>query len=187
MEHEKFIEYLRRRMAQISVSASALRKQGAPGIINICRNYFEHTIDLKEFIQAVRLKNYLMYLNNETDKLLERFPDNGKSWGAARKGLNLFFREVAYNLYFANHLGIPSETEENKEFLRQLEVPLDKDVATSLMNKYHDLPKWKSIKELTPDQSNLYQKKADEYAAELMTARVHLDLIFWRKPQENMD
>lgn len=68
-----------------------------------------------------------------------------------------------------------------------MEVPLDKDVATSLINEYHDLPKWKSIKKLTADQSNLYQKKADEHADELMAAMVHLDLIFWRKPKENMD
>jgi len=183
MEHEKFIKYLQRRLAQISVGPSALRKQGAPDIIRICRDYFEKEIDLRKFIEALQSNNYSLYLDSKTGELLKQFPDNGKSWGAARKGLNLFFREIVYNCYFANYLGIPSEYEENREFLMQLEVPLDKDVATSLVNKYHDLPKWKSIKELTPDQSNLYQKKADEYAAELMTARVHLDLIFWRKPQ----
>ncbi len=123
MEHEEFIKHLKRRLAQISVSASALRKQGAPGIVKICRDYFEK-VDINEFYTALESKKYLIYLDKETDNLLKQFPANAKSWGAARKGLNLFFRELAYNFYFVNHLGIPSEPEENKEFLDNWKCPL---------------------------------------------------------------
>lgn len=180
MNQKEFLKLLKRRLAQVSVSPSALRNQGAPGIIKISRDYLE-AIDICAFRAALASDNYLNYLDEETEKLLNKFPENAKSWGAARKSLNLFFREVVYNFYFANHLNIPSTTEENNQLLRQLEVPLDKDVATSLIAIYEDLPKWTSIKELTLDQSKLFQEKAAECAAKLETIRVHLDLKFWRE------
>ena len=108
---------LHRRIAQISVGPSAIRNQGAKGIIAICRDYLEIPFDLKK---------------------------NGK-------------------------------------VLSQLEVPLDKDVALCLMKLFPDLPKWQSIKNLTPSESNQYQAKAKHYAEKLKIPRIHLDLEFWRK------
>lgn len=180
MTDEVFIKRMQRRIAQISVGASALRNQGAKGIIGICREYFENTIDLKEFSSNLKTGNHKLYLDKHTSQLLDKFPENGKSWGAARKGLNLFFRDVVYNLYLANFLNIPVEKEANKIVLKDLEVPLDKDVATGLMSKFSDLPKWQSIRKLTQKESNIYQEKASEYAKDLSVPKVHLDLEFWR-------
>lgn len=175
------INKLQRRIAQISVGASALRNQGAKGIIGICREYFENSINLKEFRKVLESKEYKSYLDKHTDKLVSKFPEGGKSWGAARKGLNLFFRDVVYNFYLANYLEISADEEENKKVLKNLEVPLDKDVATGLIEKYPDLPKWKSIRKLTKNESEIYQKIAFKYAEELNIPRIHLDLEFWRR------
>ena len=181
MKNENLINKLQRRIAQISVGASALRNQGAKGIIEICRDYFENSIDLEEFRKELESDNYKKYLDRNTTELLNKFPENGKSWGAARKGLNLFFREVVYNFYLANHLGISANKDKNKKTLTQLEVPLDKDVATGLIEKFPELPKWKSIRRLTEKESQTYQETAFNYAERLQIPRIHLDLEFWRR------
>ena len=181
MKNELFIRRLHRRIAQISVGASALRNQGAGGIVKICRDYFENSIDLTEFKTEVESGNFDAYLNRNTNQLIKKFPENGKSWGAARKGLNLFFREVVYNFYLANFLGIPTDRQGNEKFLEHLEIPLDKDVATGLTHKFSELPRWKSIRELTLEESNAYQEYALIYARELKVPRIHLDLEFWRR------
>ena len=181
MKNENLINKMQRRIAQISVGASTLRNQGAKGIIEICRNYFENSIELKEFKKELKSKNYKKYLDRNTMELLDRFPKNGKSWGAARKGLNLFFREVVYNFYLANHLEISAVEEENRKILTRLEVPLDKDVATGLIDKFPELPKWKSIRKLTEKESQIYQETAFKYAEKLQLPRIHLDLEFWRR------
>jgi hypothetical protein len=105
----------------------------------------------------------------------------GRSWGAARKALNLFFRDVVYNRYLTDYLNIPNDFIENQYILRNMEVPLDKDVAKGLREKYSDLPKWQSIRQLTKKESDIYQARALEYANELGLARIHLDLELWRK------
>jgi len=181
MNQNKLIKQVHRRIAQVSVGSSAIRNQGSGGLIKICHDYFEKSIDLKEFGAKIRNNGYPEYLDNCTHQLLSLFPEEGKSWGAARKGLNLFFREVVYNKYLADYLNIPNEYSENLERIKQLEVPLDKDVATGLIKIYDELPKWKSIKVLQPEESKLYQKFALIYAERQNIARVHLDLEFWRK------
>jgi hypothetical protein len=185
MKNQKFINQLQRRIAQISVGASSLRNQGAKGIIEICRDYFENSINLEEFKKEIESNNYLKYLNKNTTELLNRFPENGKSWGAARKGLNLFFREVVYNFYLANHLEISADEDKNRNALNQLEAPLDKDVATGLREIFPELPKWKSIRSLTVHESQIYQHTASKYADELQIPKIHLDLQFWRRRQTN--
>ena len=127
-----FINQIRKRIATISIGSSAIRNQGAPGLIDISRKYFYQSINLKEFRKKLTTNSYFDYLNKLTDELVKSYPKNGRSWGAARKGLNLFFREVAYNHYLAEYLNIPTGYEQNLSILKNLEVPLDKDVATGL-------------------------------------------------------
>ena len=38
--------------------------------------------------------------------VLTYFPDNAQSWGAARKGLNLFFREIVYSKFFSHRFSL---------------------------------------------------------------------------------
>ena len=179
--HNNFIKQVHRRIAQISVGPSAIRNQGAAGIVAICRNYFEKSIDLLEFREIMGSNDFNNYLNLHTNNLIALFPENGKSWGAARQGLTLFFREVTYNFYLANYLSIPTGKEQNNNILKNLELPLDNDVAICLMELFPNLPKWKSIKKLTAEESDLYQIAAKDYAKQKNIPRIHLDLEFWRK------
>lgn len=180
MEKDEFLRQVHRRVAQTSVGPSAIRNQGASGLITISRSYFEKNINLSEFREKLIKDSYIDYLDKLTTDLRNRFPDGGKSWGAARKGLNLFFRDVVYNKYLADSLNIPTDYKENLKALRYLEVPLDRDVATGLNKTFGDLPKWRTIKELNEKQSKLFQDRALIYADNKGIARVHLDLEFWR-------
>jgi hypothetical protein len=180
-EERQFLVQVHKRIAEISVGPSAIRNQGAPGIIKISRRFFFKQIDLKVFRRKLVTRNYTKYLDDLTKQLVKKFPKNAKSWGAARKGLNLFLREVAYNHYLADYLKISNNYKENLLILKNLEVPLDKDVGTGLYEKFPDLPKWTSIKDLTVDSNWSYQQKAVQYAQSKKTIRVHLDLEFWRR------
>lgn len=147
-------------------------------MIAICRHYCEHSIDLAEFRDYLPTNLYTGYLDRCTQEIVIRFPENAKSWGAARKALNLFFRDVGYNKYLADSLGIPILLKKNVDEITNLEVPLDRDVATALNELFPDLPKCTSIKSLTSKVSNEYQAKAKTYAFERGIARIHLDLEF---------
>lgn len=180
MNSKIFINKIKRRVAQVSIGASAIRNQGAPDLIRISRDYFEDDIDLKVFRRKLNSKTYTHYLDELTNELRNKYPKKGRSWGAARKALNLFFRDVVYNRYLSDYLEIPNDSTKNNDFLKNLEVPLDKDVAKGLRIIFNDLPKWQSIRKLTKKESDAYQIKALEYANNLGTARIHLDLILWR-------
>ena len=180
MDKVEFLKQIHRRVAQTSIGPSAIRNQGASGLITISRNYFEKSINLTEFREKLTADSYTIYLDKLTTDLRNKFPDGGKSWGAARKGLNLFFRDVVYNKYLADFLNIPTDYKENFKTLRNLEVPLDRDVATGLNKTFDDLPKWTTIKDLNQNQSKLFQDRALIYAGNKGIARVHLDLGFWR-------
>jgi hypothetical protein len=181
LEYIAFIKKMHRRVAQTCVGSSSIRNQGAKGLIDTCRTFFEREINLNEFAKELVTGNYDLYLNNLTNILKNRFGKGGQSSGAARKGLNLFFRDVVYNMYLVDYLKLPSLYSENLSTIRNLEIPLDKDVGSNLNLLYPDLPKWDSIKNLDINVSNLFQAKALDYADSRGIARVHLDLEFWRK------
>ena len=185
MNQTDFYKQLYRRIAQIAVGASAIRNQGKKGdkgLIKSCRDYFENEIDLTEFFNSLSSNEaYKTFLTTHTNDLANLFPLTARSWGAARKGLNLFLRDLTYNKYFADKFDLPTDFDQNNDKLKNLEVPLDKDVAKGLRKHYkRQLPKWNGIKHLTPDSSDEYQAKAMELASEKNIARVHLDLEFWR-------
>jgi hypothetical protein len=185
MTQEEFYIKLHRRIAQSCVGASAIRNQGKKGdkgLIKTCRTYFEHQIDVAEvFTLMCPESEYTNYLNKHTNNIVLQFPETAQSWGAARKGLNLFFRDLCYNRYFADRFSLPTEFNQNGIVLQNLEVPLDKDVAKGLRKRFkRQLPKWPGIKNLTSEISNIYQGKASEFAKEEKIARVHLDIMFWR-------
>jgi hypothetical protein len=181
LDKKEFIKQIQRRVAQTSIGPSSIRNQGASGLIAISRDYFENNIQLDEFRKKLQTIKYIDYLDELTINLKNKFPKTGQSWGAARKGLNLFFRDVVYNKYLADYLELPIDINENLRTIRNLEVPLDRDVATGLSNIYNDLPRWTTIKELTVKQSNVFQDKALFHADKKGIARIHLDLEFWRK------
>jgi hypothetical protein len=182
MTEKEFLKYIHKRLSTISVGASALRNQGASGIIKTARNYF-YEIKIDDFIATIDNGNdYKKFLNTHTEKLVSKFPKEARSWGAARKGLNLFFREIVYNKFFSDYYKLPIEFTKFNDKIKYLEVPLDKDVATGIYNDTElNIPKWKSIKKLDLDLSEKYQNAAQEISKKINIAKVNLDLKYWRK------
>jgi hypothetical protein len=183
MTQNDFIDKIHKRLSIVSVGASALRNQGASGIVDIARDYFYQSISLDDYIEKLSSPDrFAKFLDDHTQKLLKVFPADGKSWGAARKGLNLFFREAVYNKFISDHYKLPTDLTDFNKLIRQLEVPLDFDVATGIYkDKNGTIPQWISIKKLTKEVSDIYQKEALAIADSKKIARVHLDLIYWRQ------
>ena len=158
-----------------------MRNQGAPGVVEAARNYLEHEVELSDFVNAMPdEKVYRRFLDKHTRRLVARFPKGGQSWGAARKGLNLFFRDVCYNTMLAHELGLPRSAKALDRAMRWMEVPLDKDVAMALRRECVELLPWPSIRKLDAATSAVYQASANEVAADHGVSRIQLDLIFWR-------
>jgi len=186
MNHNEFLQQIHRRIAIVSVGGSAIRNQGASGMVDDARSYFKDSIALDEFFSAMKDEtSYRMFLDKHTIYLRDKFREGGRRWGAARKGLNLFFRDLVYNKFITEEFGLSQDFNLFNDEIKYLEVPLDSFVAQGLCDMPNlQLPKWKSIKELTPGTSELFQISALQVAKELKVARVHLDLILWRQPSE---
>jgi hypothetical protein len=172
--NQYFLKILQQRTGQLAIGRSTLRNQGAPGVIGRARSFLQN-LELSEFRAVSTNEQYLQFLEDKTMELSESFPDGAKgNWGAARKALNIFFRDCLYNAYLNKEYSI--------ERLRGwLEIPLDGDVARNLYALYKpSLPKWPNIRCLTPEISSIYQQKASEKALKVGIARVDLDIYYWR-------
>jgi hypothetical protein len=182
MTEQQFYQLLHRRLSQIAIGASAIRNQGSGGLIKILRQYFETKVDLEHFTKSlIDETQYRDFLNGHTSNILTLFPDTAQSWGAARKGLNLFLREIIYSKFFSLRYSLPDNFDEFNFLVKFMEVPLDKEVAQGLIaDSNGQLPKWINIKHLTPTLSETYQNQAFIIATQENVARVNLDLKYWR-------
>lgn len=179
----EFLDNVRRRLAIVSVGASTLRNQGAAGIVDKARDYFTDKIKIADFFTVLPdPAAFDNYLDLHTANLVLTFAEGGQSWGAARKGLNLFFREVVYNRFLADHYKLPANFADYNYAIKNLEVPLDKGVGTNIQSQKPYLPIWVSIKLLQKPISDQYQRAAQELADKDNIAKVHLDLKYWRQP-----
>jgi hypothetical protein len=106
-------------------------------------------------------------------------PPEAKSWGAARKALNLFLRDAVYNHDLSHFYGL-------SKIRGWLEVPLDEDVGTSLCAEPEgkNLPKWLKIKTLQLLDSAQFQSIASAVATRKRMRRVDLDIYYWRPKDE---
>lgn len=172
LEHAKFLRILRRRVASLSIGASALRNQGAGGVIIAAREFLT-TLDPTTFVVSDE-KRFHSRLDKATARLQAKFPPEATSWGAARKAVNLFLRDVLYNTYLAESYGMSSVR-------HWLELPLDSYTARALQLKDHSLPRWLGVKYLQQDESDKYQEAATTIAKAMGIARVDLDVLYWRK------
>jgi hypothetical protein len=170
----EFLKQLRRRTAQAAISASALRKQGAAGVVGAARTFMED-LDLRRYSKATQASMGNL-LDEDTAGLLKSFPKGARNWGAARKALNLFLRDATYNIDLSGEYGLT-------KVRPYLEVPLDKDVAAELKGEDERavLPKkWPGIKNLIKPISDDYQTLAREVAEGLGVYPVDLDVFYWR-------
>lgn len=172
------------RLVKVSISTSAFRNQGKPDLIKDTRKHIQDNVDLFKFSNALKNRRYERYLNSETDKLCKAVRSRGCRWGTARKGLNIFFRDVLYNSFFFEELGLKFE------YGDQLEIPLDSKTMGKILKLYKEndfknliKPSKTTIIKLNADNSKNYQIAAAQITKQISVykgyRRVDLDMEFW--------
>lgn len=171
MRPKTFIPTVQRKVATTAVGPSALRGQGQ-GVLGASQQFLTNLrLTRIPKISEIRFKRWL---DRQTIALLDVLPINGQPWGAARKAINLFLRDVLYNKYLCRHFAFG-------QIERWLEVPLDSAVARGLKAKAGRgaLPVWPGLKHLDHTVSDEFQKYASVHAHSLGIDRVHLDIYLW--------
>ncbi len=166
-----FIEAVQTRAARIACNVSATRGQGA-GVVASGREFLAQ-MPLAQFAVS-RTSLFERRLDEATQDLCTAFPKSGRSWGLARKVLNIFLRDALYTTYLSKRFGLARAE-------HCFEVPLDSITARHLCQAAGRgaLPRWLGVKHLTPSASAAYQAFAAEYAASHRIARAHLDTYWW--------
>lgn len=166
------IEALQVRCARVAVGPSTVRGQGASGLVAAAREHLS-SLPLGQF-GASRPSLMRARLDHATVDLMDALPRRGRSWGVARKVLNIFLRDAVYTVYLRDAFRL-----ERGEHL--LELPLDSITAKALRRDVggDQLPRWMGVKRLTPEMSDQYQAAAQAVAAARGIVRVHLDAYWW--------
>jgi len=169
----KTIGYLKCRTAELAIGNSTLRNQGAPRVAFAARQFLA-AMNLQCFSVSSE-EAYLRVIDRETAKLVQAFPSGARSWGAARKALNIFLRDCVYDRFLSAHFGLC-------QIHPWLELPLDSYTATGLRKTScgTHLPPWDAIKRLTQEDSVAYQQVARQVAGHIGCNRVDLDIYLWR-------
>jgi len=164
---DRFYWDMQRYIAVTTIGPSTLRNQGASGVIKAAQKYLA-VVDLAEF-NAEKEEEFLSALDVQTDRLRAALPSGAQHWGAARKALNVFLRDVCYNRFLCEKHGLASLED-------WMEIPLDGLVAQALKRKAGRgrLPRWPGISELTPDVSGPFQAFARRIAASMGISRMRL-------------
>ncbi|RYE52675.1 MAG: hypothetical protein EOP48_15990, partial [Sphingobacteriales bacterium] len=80
MTEKEFLVQVHKRLAQIAVGASALRNQGAPGLIKAARHYLENKIVLENFFKILtdenKMDDYTQFPNEGTQGM-KRIKEKG--------------------------------------------------------------------------------------------------------------
>jgi len=171
-----FIPAIQRRVARVAVGPSATRGQHAPGLTEAARAHLA-TVDLRCF-GITDAEGFVECLDDATGRLKRALPRAGRSFGIARKLLNIFLRDALYTVYLRSNFYL-----DVAEHL--LEIPLDSITAKRLRQEAQGvgLPRWRGVKHLTPSVSKKYQDAAQSVASRYSVARVHLDAYWWAGPR----
>lgn len=163
-------------VARGAIGASTVRSQGAPGVAVAARNFLAD-IQLSKF-STDESKKFYRVLNQETERLAMSLPRAARSWGLARKCLNIFLREAFYNAFLQSQYHLTAAE-------KLYELPLDGIVAKALRYRAPgELPRWPGVRYLESDTSIKYQAVAERLAADEGVVRVHLDAIYWAKERQ---
>lgn len=158
--------------ARSAVTASAARGQGAPGLVAAARIHLA-SVTLAQFGTSSE-RRFRGALDRHTDSLAAALPRKGRSWGVARKLLNIFLRNAFYTTYLRDAFDLAVAED-------WFEVPLDGIVAKRVRADLHALrlPRWTGVRNLTPALSHTYQDACRQLARARGVAPVHLDALFW--------
>ena len=173
----QFYRDMQRYIAVTTIGSSAMRNQGSKGVIKAAQKHLA-VIELGIF-QAKDEDDFRHVLDNQTERLRNTLPRGAQNWGAARKALNLFLRDICYNRFLCAWHTL-SDLEE------WMEIPLDRLIATALKRKGKrgELPCWPGLKRLNADVSSKFQSFAKQIASEQGISRVHLDMRLWTEERE---
>lgn len=113
-------------------------------------------------------------LDSATTELRDALPQKARSWGVARKCLNIFLRDAFYTCYLREEYDLNSSEP-------WYELPLDRVVVKEMRTKAGRgvLPWWPGVKYLKPENSSVYQAYALKMAEGMGISRVHLDTYLW--------
>jgi len=166
-----FLRAVQIRAARIAASASAARGQGA-GTVAAARAFLTE-LDLRRF-GVIGARAFRSRLDSATHDLQCALPKRARSWGLARKLLNIFLRDCLYSTHLSQEYGLES----TEAFF---EVPLDSITAKRLrqLAGRASLPPWLGVKHLLPEVSKRYQQFAEEVGQIRGIAQVHLDTYWW--------
>jgi hypothetical protein len=167
----EFLGYLQKRAANGATGSSAIRGMAPAGT---GKKIHQYLMSIKLGVYVFHTSDeYLKKLDKETEGLLKYLPEDAKKWGMARKCLNIFFRNCAYNKYLCKYYKL-------NHIEPFLEVPLDSHVGKGLKLESSELPKWPGVTKLDSKTSLEFQKKAQELAYKKRVFRVHLDDYLYR-------
>ena len=174
---DQFHQDMQRYIAVTTIGPSTLRNQGASGVIEAAQKHLA-TVELSVF-SAKNENDFLASLNAQTERLRTALPLGAQNWGAARKALNLFLRDICYNRFLCERHALAQSED-------WMEIPLDGLVARALKRRAGrgKLPRWPGLNELTVDVSGFFQAFAREFAASKGISRVHLDMRLWTKERK---
>jgi hypothetical protein len=167
----QFLLALRARAARIAITASSMRGPGCGEAIATLRPYVA-SLDLRPFGTS-STAGFAKALDLVTNTALERMPASCRSWGLARKGLNIYLRECLYTHYLreAYYLHL---SEGN------FELPMDSLTARKLRAAGNDAaPRWCSVRELDSTENAVFQQLAAQEGSQRGMARIHLDAFWW--------
>jgi hypothetical protein len=159
--NKEFIELLHIRIAKTSVGASTARRMGPKGTVVAARNYLGN-LELSRFSVSTE-KQFKSVMNRTTSAYVKKLPEGAQHWGAARKFLNIFLRDIVYNKYLCKKYRL-------SQIEPWLEVPLDSTVGKGLRCELGGqvLPKWRTVIGM-------------DFSTNKRVLRIHLDLRYWRR------
>jgi len=173
MDGKTFTVLMQRYVANIAITGPTLRNQGAKGVTEGARKFLSN-LDLA-VLNTTATDGYAQWLDICTEALRRALPRGARNWGTARKAINVFMVQTFLNKHLAREYGLC-------RFGQVLETPLDA-LATQELRKLAGrghLPRWDSIKDLTPEVSKRYQDFASQLAAQHGLPRACLDTMLWR-------
>ena len=173
MEENEFISKVQRRIANISIGPSTLRGQ-PKDTARIVRKFLEE-LNLNNFSNIPSESEFLNKLEKNTSLLQDLIPS--KSWGIARKALNIFLFQSVHDIFLCEKYNL-------RKLIPFLELTLDNPNAKKLIDRANQRGinlNWKNIKSLNKEDSTKLQEFAKKIAREEFNCeRGHLDIYFWR-------
>lgn len=166
-------EDFRWRVANVSITPSALRNQGDSGIVKASREFLR-LMDLGPLGDSADEAGFRRELDRQTTLLAAK----KRSWGAARKALNIFLCEAFFHPVLFSEYKLA-------RIAAFLEVALDLDVATRLRRDARNcrefLPAFPGVRRLDAGTSEQYQAFAARFAARNgFEFRIELEILYWR-------